>query len=342
MASPAVLTYGPIFVGVVFNILLYGIMITQTYLYFNTYRKDRLWMKCFVGILFLCDTLNCAFDITFLYIPLVGNFGNDKSLTYATWVFATDPVMTAVIGSLVQCFFAWRVKVLTNSLTAVIFIATCALCQFCGGLGTSIAVGMIPEFVQFQRFEVIVIVWLAFSAVADCAITVALVWHLRKHKTGFAATDDIVNRIIRLTVQTGLITAVCALVDLILFLATPAGLHLAFNLPLSKLYTNSLMSSLNSRSGWKYGSGGGDTTSDDLNRTERGGGRHLNVRGGESGRRVSMMTPNQVYIDVESHEMVDVIDSKVMPRGSAISDMPSRGYNEKSSKLSAANTSGCL
>ena len=57
-----------------------------------------------VALLFLCDTLNCAFDITFLYIPLVGNFGtsyaswswvynmlmcihagNDTSLTYATW-----------------------------------------------------------------------------------------------------------------------------------------------------------------------------------------------------------------------------------------------------------------
>ena len=38
--SPAVAPrYGPIFVGVVFNILLYGIMITQTYLYFNTYKK---------------------------------------------------------------------------------------------------------------------------------------------------------------------------------------------------------------------------------------------------------------------------------------------------------------
>ena len=35
----------------------------------------------------------------------------------------------------------------------------------------------------------------------------------------------------------------------------PTGIHLIFNLPLSKLYTNSLMSSLNSRAGWKYGSG---------------------------------------------------------------------------------------
>ena len=33
------LRYGPIFVGVVLNILLYGIMITQTYLYFNVYKK---------------------------------------------------------------------------------------------------------------------------------------------------------------------------------------------------------------------------------------------------------------------------------------------------------------
>lgn len=49
------------------------------------------------------------------------------------------------------------------------------------------------------------------------------------------------------------------------------------------------MSSLNSRSGWKYGSGNGDTTSDEMNRTERG--RQLNVRG-ESSRRVSMMVRN--------------------------------------------------
>ena len=28
-----------------------------------------------VGVLFLCDTLNCAFDVTFVYIPLVRDYG---------------------------------------------------------------------------------------------------------------------------------------------------------------------------------------------------------------------------------------------------------------------------
>ncbi|KAH9851512.1 hypothetical protein C2E23DRAFT_829440 [Lenzites betulinus] len=333
MPSPAALTYGPIFIGVVFNILLYGIMITQTFLYFTVYKKDRLWMKIFVATLFICDTVNCAFDITFLYIPSAP--GNMSSLMYASW----DPVMTALIGSLTQIFFAWRVNVLTHSIPAVVFITVCALCQFCGGLGTSIAVGMIPEFVHFQKFEIIVIVWLAFSALADCAITFALVWHLRKHKTGFAATDDIVNRIIRLTVQTGLITAMCAVIDLVLFMATPSGLHLVFNLPLSKLYTNSLMSSLNSRSGWKYGNGtGGEDTTDDQSRVDRAA-KHLTIRNADGGRRVSTMTPNQVYIDVESHEMVDVIDTKGYPSDHAIGAMPGRGYSEKGGKLSAAGTS---
>ncbi len=67
----------------------------------------------------------------------------------------------------------------------------------------------------------------------------------------------------------------------------PSGLHLVFNLPLSKLYTNSLMSSLNSRAGWRFGgTGNGETTDDDMARNE--GKRNTHIRG-EGSRRVSMM-----------------------------------------------------
>ncbi|KAJ7505205.1 hypothetical protein B0H11DRAFT_408755 [Mycena galericulata] len=63
----------------------------------------------------------------------------------------------------------------------------------------------------------------------------------------------LVDRIITMTVHTGVLTSVCAILDLILYLVDPTGLHLAFNFPLCKLYTNSLISSLNCRSGWGYG-----------------------------------------------------------------------------------------
>ena len=34
-----VCSYGPMFIGVMLNIMLYGVMITQTYLYFTMYKE---------------------------------------------------------------------------------------------------------------------------------------------------------------------------------------------------------------------------------------------------------------------------------------------------------------
>ncbi|EPQ54595.1 hypothetical protein GLOTRDRAFT_129946 [Gloeophyllum trabeum ATCC 11539] len=228
-------------------------MITQTFLYYNTFKKDRLWMKIFVLVLFIADTLNSVFDCAWIYQSLILNFGNAPFLSVANWVFGTDPAMTGIISTMVQLFFAWRVRVLTGRLPLALVIAFLSIVSGLSGLGTSIAVGIIPEFVHFQKFQVIVIMWLLTTCICDVAITAALTWHLRRHRTGFPATDDIVNKIIRLTVQTGMITAIVAVIDLGMFLGTSTGLHLSFNFPLSKLYTNSLMSTLNSRAGWgKY------------------------------------------------------------------------------------------
>ncbi|KAK0439668.1 hypothetical protein EV421DRAFT_1820043 [Armillaria borealis] len=67
-----------------------------------------------------------------------------------------------------------------------------------------------------------VILWLVATCVADILITVILVWHLygnlKNHKTGFRGSDESVDRIIQSTVQTGLITTLCALIDLLTYL----------------------------------------------------------------------------------------------------------------------------
>jgi len=259
--GPAEIALGPIFIGTAFNIVLYGIMITQVYLYFNTYKKDHKWLKCLVLFLFLADTINAVLDLVYIYDALIINFNNVEYMAKANWIFGADPAMTGIIASCVQLFYAWRVKVVTNNIWAVMFIAACAITDMLAGIGTSIAVGMIPIFTEAVRFKVIVIIWLVSAAVADVCITVSLTYHLRKNKTGFAVTDDVVNRIIRLIVQTGAVTSVCATVDLIVFLVDTTGTHLIFNVPLSKLYTNSLMSSLNSRGGWKFSQPSGDATS---------------------------------------------------------------------------------
>ncbi|KAJ6588824.1 hypothetical protein B0H19DRAFT_1248422 [Mycena capillaripes] len=253
-----------------------GVMIIQTYLYFTTFTNDKTWKKTFVVCIFVLDTFNTFFDFAYLYgesprpnDSLIIHFGDVSFLAQANWLFATDPVMTATIAFLIQLFYAWRVKVLTGKLWLALFVAACSLAGLVGGIATTVEVLLVPHFSDFIHFKVVVIVWLVSECVADVLITTILVTHLcvhipfpppkitlsknrtsprrLSHKTGIEDSDMLIDRIIRITMQTGLAASLCATIDLILFLTDPIALHLVFNIPLCKLYTNSLLSSLNAR-----------------------------------------------------------------------------------------------
>ncbi|KAG6328449.1 hypothetical protein ID866_10640, partial [Astraeus odoratus] len=157
-----------------------------------------------------------------------------------------------IIAGSVQLFFAWRVYVLSRNIFIVAAILLCSCVGFFGALGTTIAVRIIPAYADFHKFESIVIVSLAGGACANVLIVTSLVLHLKNRKNEFPTTSDTIDRIIRLTMQTGLITMLCAVIALATFLSMRRDSYLIFHVPLPKLYTNSLMSSLNSRGGWRY------------------------------------------------------------------------------------------
>jgi len=303
-ANPATLVLGPMFIGLIFNTLLYGVMLTQIFLYFSKYKRDKLWLKIFVIVLLLADTLTSAFDIACVYIPLVTNFGNPYYIEFAFWVDVTEPVMTGICAMMVQMFFAWRIKVLTNNIPLVCLIVFTSFVMGCGALGTSIAIHKVPAWEEFQTFKSIVIVWLVGAVVTDTLITVSLVWRLKQHDNGFPATADRLNKIVRLTVQTGLATTIVEIAHLITFLVLATGIHLIFNLPLGRLYTNSLMSTLNARTPDR----GINTSVMDVNPSSLPS-RDRTINFSHSG--AKQMTSPEVFVDIEAHQMVDV-DKKAM------------------------------
>ncbi|KAG2008706.1 hypothetical protein CC2G_014104 [Coprinopsis cinerea AmutBmut pab1-1] len=182
-----------------------------------------------------------------------------EMLFTADWIFATEPATTAIIATCVQLFFAWRVRVLTRqwkkiSWVLVAMVASTALTSGIAGVLTAWEVVRHPHFAEFQKFHHTVSTWLGATCACDALITIILVVALRRQKTGFQRSDLIVDRIIKLTMQTGLLTMVVAALDLVFYLVSTSGLHLLFSYPLSKLYTNSLMSTLNARKSAFYGS----------------------------------------------------------------------------------------
>ncbi|KAF8311864.1 hypothetical protein DL93DRAFT_2082799 [Clavulina sp. PMI_390] len=255
--DPRVFT-GPMIIGLVLNVWLYGMQLIQTETYFRSSPKDSIWVKILVGYLTVADLFNSIFDIWFTYDYNVSKYGDKLSLLHTTWVFNTDPAMVVLISSPVQAFFAWRVKKLTGQTWLGLCIGFSAVAQLLLGIGTSIACGIVQDFSDFHKFKSIVIAWLVLAPVTDFVITLSLVVFLQRHKTGFAVTDDLVAKITRVTIQTGAVTAVCSVVDLTIFLLFANNLHLIFNMPLPKLYSNCLLSSLNSRRDWSTSSLSGE------------------------------------------------------------------------------------
>ncbi|KAL0960491.1 hypothetical protein HGRIS_005531 [Hohenbuehelia grisea] len=272
------LVFGPMLIGVFLNTILYGVLALQTFIYYQTYKRDKAWIRYFVLYLFVLETANTGFDIGMMYEPLVVRYGTPRATTRVPIMLSLDPIVTVLISTPVQLFIAWRIKIISKSKVITAAIVFFAVCAFVGGVATTVCVTVIPEYARLQEFHAAVITWLASSAAADVVITGSLVYSLYNRKTGLRATDDVINRIIRLTVQTGMITAISAGADVIIFLAVPSTtLNFIWDFALSKLYTNSLLSTLNARAGWDHLTGDanqpnvlfGDDSSASMTRSDR-------------------------------------------------------------------------
>ncbi|THU82954.1 hypothetical protein K435DRAFT_438260 [Dendrothele bispora CBS 962.96] len=87
-----------------------------------------------------------------------------------------------------------------------------------------------------------------FGAAGDVAITVALIWLLGKSKSGIQRTDAIVTKLITFCLTTGLATSVDAILSLISISVWPTTfIYITFYCVVARLYSNSLMATLNAR-----------------------------------------------------------------------------------------------
>ncbi|KDR84327.1 hypothetical protein GALMADRAFT_111602 [Galerina marginata CBS 339.88] len=240
------LLFGPMLIGVFVNMILYGILIMQTYHYYQTFKRDAPWIKYLVLYLFILESLNTGCDMAMMWEPLIEKFGQPPK--YFPTLFAAEPIVMVAVSTPIQIFFAWRIKLLTKSNILALIIVALSIVSLAGGTYTTVLIVKIKLFARKPELHWPALVWFLSATVADVMITTVLVMTLSKRKTGFVATDDAVSKIIRMTVQTGMITAFFALGDVIFFMTLPhAALNFLWDLALSKLYANCLLSTLNAR-----------------------------------------------------------------------------------------------
>lgn len=293
-ASTAEGFQGPFLIGLAINIFLHGLATTQVYLYFTGYKKDKLWLKSLIAILYLADTFNCIVSIYYIYNALIIHFGDEANLLRGNWAFSAGSASTGVVSVAVQLFFAWRAHVLTKNVLIVATIVLCSLASLAGSLGTAIGLIANPRIFLVPDLQVEVTLWLVGAVLADTIIAASLVWHLGKHKGSYPAVNSALNRILRMTVQTGVLTTIIAIIDLTCYLTNSMGTYAIFSMILSKLYTNCMLSTLNARRARKYVGSSEDEVS-------HGRSNHPGVVVFQAQR-----TQPEVFVQVESHQMTDM------------------------------------
>ncbi|KAF5385351.1 hypothetical protein D9615_001200 [Tricholomella constricta] len=243
---------GVLLIGLFFNTYLYGLVTYQFLVYANTKFNDPLWIKSIVGTLFVTDTIHSAVAVYAAWETCVTNYNNPSSLAIISWTIPFTAVATSVAAIFTQFFLGHRVYILTGSKPMVGLIGVLSTLGFIFGVYAGVRSGIIKEVAKFAPLKPFVICWLGFQTSADLAITFILSFVLSRSRTGFRKTDTIINRLIRGAVQTGLFASIFALADLFTFVLHPGtNLYAMFAYPIGRIYTNTLLDTLNARSDLK-------------------------------------------------------------------------------------------
>jgi hypothetical protein len=240
-------------IGVVLNMMLYGVVVTQMFAYYQRYTNDSAWIRYFMLYLLLVQTANVVIEFGIIYEPLIMQYGTAAAMSISPKWLPGDAVLIAIVSAPIQMFTAWRISVITGSLILPGLIVLLSLGSFSAGMTVSIEVFLHPEFRDFDLFEAEVIVWQGLAATCDIVIAIGMSYSLYSRRTkSNQIVDGQINRIIRLTLETGSLTAVTALADVTLFLVFPrTSINFIVDFPLSSLYTCSILAMLNSREGRK-------------------------------------------------------------------------------------------
>jgi len=155
-----------------------------------------------------------------------------------------------MIAMAVHSFFCWRIWALGKNVILPAIIVAISLAQCVSPFYTGVQSSLIADFSKLKNLTSYIIIWLGGSALCDTMIAVSMTTFLVRasQSTRFQDTNTALNKLITLTIETGMITAFATMLEMILLLVYQHNnMHFIVCIALAKLYTNTLLATLNSR-----------------------------------------------------------------------------------------------
>ncbi|PBL01660.1 hypothetical protein ARMGADRAFT_224092 [Armillaria gallica] len=245
-------TFGAMLIGALVTMVTYGISTLQAYFYLMTYPQDSTGTKSFVGLIWGLDTVHVVFMCHTMHHYLIAGFGDPAYLVEITWSLTSSIMINVIVSFLVQCFFALRIHGLCPKpynwwMTSVIGLTV--FTHLCFGLETVGQIFVRKEFSMINDvFYVAVLPFSITAILSDLLIALGLCFLLQRSRTNFANTNHIITTLVGYAITRCLLTSIMTVVEVVLITQPQTPFYsFAVDFVIGKLWSNSLLASLNSR-----------------------------------------------------------------------------------------------
>ncbi|KAF8054998.1 hypothetical protein FPV67DRAFT_951190 [Lyophyllum atratum] len=274
--SFAIVSLGPVFIGNLLNYAFMGVLVVQVYFYSLAFRSDRLSLKALVSLVLGLDIIQtglsthcswyasvplrkyaehrCTAPLAFQRFRdvLIVSWGDMAHIQKQTWSVTTLAPMAGSVAFVVQCYYAWRVWILGAhhriTLPIVSLICLSGLASFLMSLCYGIAMNRELSVIASDLQAKFLVAWSSTSMVCDLLITITLVIQLQlRRNQHFRFVNEVVHRTIRMAIETGALTCGIAIAELALYVNGRSTYYNMLIILCGKVYSNSLLASLNSR-----------------------------------------------------------------------------------------------
>ncbi|KAJ7142484.1 hypothetical protein C8R44DRAFT_865822 [Mycena epipterygia] len=245
-------TIGAFEIGILLSYMLFGVATTQAYIYHSRFPHDSRALKSLVMFVWACEVAHTVCIGHTFYVTAISQYGNLEHLTEGRIPLSLAPAafFSGIVAAFVQSFFALRIYKFSNRL----FIP--CLCWVLSALRVLCSIVILIFGTRNVTIEAFVTRWnwllntiWAVSSANDFTIAVAMVyWLYRKRPEMPLRSGAMLDKLIKWTIETGVITGCSGLITLACFVSMKNNyIWIAWYVVMAKLFSNSLFASLNSR-----------------------------------------------------------------------------------------------
>ncbi|KJA20512.1 hypothetical protein HYPSUDRAFT_166823 [Hypholoma sublateritium FD-334 SS-4] len=258
MSSTYVDIIGSRLIGLSLSWALFGVLSVQTSVYSQAFFKDAIWTKILVYTVYILQTTQIILFTKDGFTEYTANSDNISASVQLKTSWFSVCVIQGLVAFSVQSFYAWRISIISGKKLPSVLIFLVSFVSFALSIVVAVTTKSETSFDDLLTDRILSreTTWQATAAMCDIIIAVCMTYYLRARAPNgeqFADTNKLVNRIVRLTIETGSLTASVAVITAIL---SAVSSH-SFPAPLaiiSNLYATTLLVVLNSRIKFKVGS----------------------------------------------------------------------------------------